>query len=178
MHPLLQSAATYTPHYSTAVAREHARLDASPGSKISAIDLTRYEALSAPAPTDPTSDEDKPGVLAQWNTSLKQAYTSAEYVSTRLTQLGLLETYGRNAWLVGNSQLGDVLGGIEAELAAVRAQADEVGAARRAQQESVRGEMGALEEAWRKGVGRVLEVEVAGEAVKEQILERRRAGAV
>jgi pre-mRNA-splicing factor SPF27 len=34
-----------------------------------------------------------------------------------------------------------------------------------------------LEEGWKRGVGRVLEVEVAAEGVRRQILERRREGA-
>lgn len=79
---------------------------------------------------------------------------------------------------MGNSQLEDMLKGIEAELADVRKQHEEVEALRRAQQESVHGEIKTLEETWKKGVGRVLETEVAAEGLKQQILERRRAGAV
>jgi pre-mRNA-splicing factor SPF27 len=35
-----------------------------------------------------------------------------------------------------------------------------------------------LEETWSAGVGKVLQTQVAAEALKQQILERRRAGAV
>ncbi|KAI8930854.1 hypothetical protein NX059_011871 [Plenodomus lindquistii] len=178
LHPALIPAAKYTPTFSDFVEREHARLDDDPTSKMSGIDLKRYEDLDAPENTNPTSDQDRPDLLAKWNKALKQAYTSSEYVEGRLTQLGLLEKFGKNAWLVGNSQLEDVLKGIEAELAQVRKWQEEVETYRRSQQDGVHGEIKTLEETWKKGVGRVLETEVAAEGLKQQILEKRRAGAV
>ncbi|KAF2742350.1 hypothetical protein M011DRAFT_287899 [Sporormia fimetaria CBS 119925] len=178
LHPALIPAATYTPRFSSAVELEHARLLADASSKLSAIDLTRYDELEAPPNTTPTSDEDRPELLAKWKQALERAYTSAEYVNGRTTQLGLLERFGKNAWLVGNAQLEDILKGIEAELALTRKEYEEVEAVRRANQERVHGEIKTLEETWKKGVGRVLEVEVAAEGLKQQILERRRAGAV
>lgn len=90
----------------------------------------------------------------------------------------MLEKFGKNAWLVGNSQLEDILKEIETELAETRKQHEEVETLRRTQQESVVGEIKTLEDTWKKGVGRVLETEVAAEGLKQQILERRRAGAV
>jgi pre-mRNA-splicing factor SPF27 len=178
LHPALIPAAQYQPQYSNSVEREHARLDRDATSKLSGIDLKRYEDLDAPENTNPTSDEDKPELLERWNKALKQAYTSSEYVESRLTQLGLLEKFGKNAWLVGNSQLEDILKSIEAELAEVRKQQEEVESMRRSQQETVQGEIQTLEATWKKGVGRVLETEVAAEGLKQNILEKRRAGAV
>lgn len=116
--------------------------------------------------------------MRQWNETLRKAYTSSEYLNARLTQLGLLEKFGKNAWLIGNSQLEDILKGLERELAGLRKQQEEVETERRTQQESVRGEVAMLEETWKKGVSRVLETEVAVEGLKQQILEKRRAGAV
>jgi pre-mRNA-splicing factor SPF27 len=178
LHPALIPAAKYQPQFSSFIEREHARLDGDATSKLSGIDMKRYEDLDAPENTNPTSDEDTPELLQRWNKALKQAYTSAEYVDGRLTQLGLLEKFGKNAWLVGNSQLENILKGIELELADVRKQQGEVETLRRSQQESVQGEIQTLEETWKKGVGRVLETEVAAEGLKQQILEKRRAGAV
>ncbi|CAI6342522.1 unnamed protein product [Periconia digitata] len=178
IHPALIPATSYTPTFSQAVETEHARLQADPASKLSAIDLTRYEDFEAPPTTSPTSDEDRPELLAQWSAALKKAYTSSEYVHARSAELSLLEKFGKNSWLVGNSQLEDVLKAIETELADVRRQHEEVEALRRQQQESVHGEIKTLEDTWKKGVGRVLETEVAAEGLKQQILEARRAGAV
>jgi pre-mRNA-splicing factor SPF27 len=178
MHPaLIPAASKYTPAFSDFISREHARLDDDPASKLSGIDLKRYEDLDAPENTNPTSDEDRPELLERWNKALKQAYTSSEYVQGRLTQLGLLEKFGKNAWLVGNSQSEDVLKGIEAELVEIRKQLEETETLRRSQQDAVSGEIKTLEETWKKGVGRVLETEVAAEGLKQQILEKRRAGA-
>lgn len=140
--------------------------------------MKRYEDLDAPENTTPTSDEERPELLQRWNKALKQAYTSSEYVQGRLTQLGLLEKFGKNAWLVGNSQLEDILKGIEAELADLRKQQEEAEMLRQSQQNNASGEIKTLEETWKKGVGRVLETEVAAEGLKLQILEKRRAGAV
>jgi pre-mRNA-splicing factor SPF27 len=178
LHPTLALAAKYEPQFSDFIEREHARLDDDPTSKLSGIDLKRYEDLDAPENTNPTSDEDRPELLERWNKALKQAYVSSEYVDGRRTQLGLLEKFGKNAWLIGNSQLEDMLKNIETELAEVRKQQEEVETQRRSQQESVQGEMQTLEDTWKKGVGRVLETEVAAEGLKLQILEKRRAGAV
>ncbi|USP78961.1 hypothetical protein yc1106_06235 [Curvularia clavata] len=176
MHPaLIPAAAQYTPTFSDFISREHARLDDDPTSKLSGIDLKRYQDLDAP---EDTTDEDRPELLQRWSKALKQAYTSSEYVQSRLTQLGLLEKFGKNAWLVGNSQLEDILKGIEAELADLRKQQEETEMMRRSQQDSVSGEIKTLEETWKKGLGRVLETEVAAEGLKQQIMEKRRAGAV
>lgn len=178
LHPSLIPSASYKPTFSDAIEQEHARLQADPASKLSAIDVKRYQELEAPPNTSPTSDEDRPELLALWNKALKHAYTSAEYVNGRLANLGLLEKFGKNAWLVGNAQLEDVLKSIEADLTDLRKQHEEVEILRRTQQERVVGEIKMLEETWKKGVGRVLEAEVAAEGLKQQILERRRAGAV
>ncbi|KAF2175715.1 hypothetical protein K469DRAFT_701514 [Zopfia rhizophila CBS 207.26] len=178
LHPALIPAASYTPKFSDALEQEHARLQADPNSKLAALDMKRYQELEAPPNMSPTSDENKPELLEKWNDTLKKAYTSSEYVNSRLTELGLLESFGKNAWLIGNSQLEDILKSIEVELADVRKQQEDVESLRRSQQDSVRGEMSTLEETWQKGVGRVLETEVAAEGLRQQTLERRRAGAV
>jgi len=79
--------------------------------------------------------------------------------------------------LVGNAQLEAILEALERELAGVKAEVEEVNRLRKAAQESVRGEMVVLERTWREGVGKVLEVEVAAEKVRAEILKRRREGA-
>jgi len=95
----------------------------------------------------------------------------------RQITLALLEKYGKNSWLIGNSQLEDILRGLEKELAETKAEIDGVVIERKNAQEAVGGEVKGLEEAWRRGVGRVLETEVAAEGVRREILERRREGA-
>lgn len=129
--------------------------------------MSRYEVPSAPESND----------VAEWRAALRQAYASSEYLSSRLTNLGLLETYGKNAWLIGNSQLEDILKVLEQEVSKAKTEVEEVEAARRRAQEGVKGEMEGLEQAWRTGVGRMIEVEVASEGLRREILERRRAAA-
>lgn len=90
----------------------------------------------------------------------------------------LLDRFGRNAWLVGNSQTEEVLAAVEREVEERKREIDGVVVERRSAQEGVRGEVEGLAEGWRRGVGRVLETEVAAESVRRGVLERRRAGGV
>ena len=80
--------------------------------------------------------------------------------------------------MVSNSQTEDVLRDLEVELEKVKTEIDRVVIERKTAQEGVRGEAQGLAEGWKKGVGRVLETEVAAEGVRREILERRRGGAV
>jgi pre-mRNA-splicing factor SPF27 len=143
---------------------------------LKAIDLTRYEAVEPPS-TSPDSDERSPSTLLAWREALQKAYTSQSYLVGRTTNLALLEKYGKNAWLMGNAQLEDLLRSLERELAERKTEIDGVVLERKGAQEAVGGEVKGLEETWKRGVGRVLETEVAAEGVRKEILERRREGA-
>lgn len=152
-HPLLPSSPTLT--FTPLVTAELARIAAN--EPLNAIDLTRYEAPSSDSPT--ASD-------------LTAAYTSSSHLSTRLYNLGLLEQYGKNAWLVGNSQLEDLLKGYEKELVSVKGDVEIVDRERMEGQLRRKGEVDGLEEAWKLGIGRVVEVEVAIEELRREMRER------
>jgi pre-mRNA-splicing factor SPF27 len=152
--------------FSSLVDAEHTFLDEGKPREIG-IDLSRYEALDAPAAG---SD------IAIWRETLQKAYASAEYLRGRETNLALLETYGKNAWL-GNSQLEGLLKGLEVEIEAARIELEGVERERRDKQVSVQGEVESLERGWREGVGKLIEVLAAAEGVRGEILERRRMGA-
>ena len=139
---------------------------------LSAIDTSRYEELDAPE----SADHKSPEYLAQWKDTLRKAYASSTYLQSRLINLSLLEAYGKNAYLISNSQLESMLRSLEAELASTQAEVEQVNKSRKQVQEDVRGEMEGLEQSWKTGVGRVVEVEVAGEEVRAQILNERRRG--
>ncbi|KAF2087653.1 hypothetical protein K490DRAFT_56746 [Saccharata proteae CBS 121410] len=159
--------ASYIPTYTPALTEQHDLLSSSqPLPK--GIDLSRYEALEAP--------EDEADTAA-WTAALRRAYAASTHLETRTTNLALLEKYGKNAWLISNSQLEVMLRSLEAELAAVKAESEAVEEQRRSAQYSVAAEMQALEETWKRGVGRVIETEAAAEALRREILERRREGA-
>ena len=78
---------------------------------------------------------------------------------------------------MGNHELEAELAALERELAATKREVDVVNLERKRRQEGVRAEMESLQEGWRKGVGRVLETEVAVEELRARIREelRRRA---
>ncbi|AEO62426.1 uncharacterized protein THITE_2106561 [Thermothielavioides terrestris NRRL 8126] len=144
--------------------------------KLSALDLTRYEAPTPPSPTAlaalPRSE-----AAQQLQAALARAYTSHSYVASRRAHLALLDSYGKNAWLVGNEALEGEVRAVERELAETRRAIDEVTAQRREMQDGAGAELRGLEEAWRRGVGRVLETEAAAERVRREVLELRRRAA-
>ncbi|KAG0652114.1 hypothetical protein D0Z07_1144 [Hyphodiscus hymeniophilus] len=140
------------------------------------IDLTRYEAIESPS-TTPHSNQNHPETLTKWRAALAQAYTSHSYLTGRQQNLALLEEFGKNAWLMGNSQAEDLLKSLERELIERRTEIDLLAVDRRNAQDVVGGEVKGLEEAWKRGVGRVLETEVAAEEIRREVLERRRGGA-
>jgi len=126
------------------------------------IDLTRYE-----APDEPASDASQEA----WRQALRDAYVSSMYLSGRHSNLTLLDEFGKNAWLIGNSQLEHILQELEQELARLKDDAENVNKARKAAQESSRGELLGLEETWKHKIGELLEVQVAG--LRQLILERK-----
>ncbi|SPN97288.1 related to BCAS2 family protein [Cephalotrichum gorgonifer] len=133
-------------------------------SKLDAIDTARYKPQSASLPADSSLDEA--------TDALARAYTSSSHLATRDLNLSLLADHGKNAWLTGNFHLENILAQLERELAARRAEVDRLALERRRAQDAVAGEMRGLEEAWRTGVGSVLETEVAVESLKAQIREK------
>jgi pre-mRNA-splicing factor SPF27 len=134
------------------------------------IDLSRYEAPEGPTRT---SDTDAPD-LDEWRRTLQKAYASSLHLSKRHENLALLEQYGKNAWLVGNSQLEEILSSLEKELAEAKEAAEEVNKQRKIAQEASQGELVSLEETWKRRVGAILDVELASEGLRMQILEHRR----
>ncbi|KAF2418963.1 BCAS2 family protein [Tothia fuscella] len=142
------------------------------------VDKSRYEgeALGPPSRTTPHSDTSNPELLTQWRTVLQRAYSTSTYLTGRNTNLSLLETYGKNAWLIGNSQLENILKGLEVDLVEAKRRLEGVEEERRARMEGVKAEMEGLDGSWRGGLRGIVEVEVATEGLRREILERRRAG--
>ncbi|KKK11965.1 hypothetical protein P175DRAFT_0496623 [Aspergillus ochraceoroseus IBT 24754] len=136
------------------------------------IDLARYE-----APEPPTRSSESVPNVDEWRETLRKAYTASSHLSTRHENLSLLEENGKNAWLIGNSQLEDILRSLEKELAETKEAAESVNKQRKIAQESSQGEMTGLEESWRRGVGAILDVELAAEDLHMKILEQRRQSA-
>ncbi|KAK7908527.1 Pre-mRNA-splicing factor SPF27 [Apiospora marii] len=148
--------------------QEQARLAAK--QPLSAIDLTRYEV-----------DEDDLAAAgtnaAELETALSRAYTAQAYLTARHAHLGLLDRYGKNAWLVGNWEAEADLAALERDLAAVKRDIELVNHGRRQMQTEVGEELRGLDATWRRGVGRVLETEVAVERLRHEIEQRRQAAA-
>jgi pre-mRNA-splicing factor SPF27 len=152
--------------FSDLIEAEHARIAAGQP-KSGGLDLSRYELLDAPVKGD----------YEAWKSALQKAYASAGYLQGREINLSLLETYGKNAWLIGNSSLEDELRALEKEVEAAKIEGEQIQQARRTVQANAAGEMHGLEEGWKTGIGRMIETQAAGERLRMEILERKRQGA-
>jgi pre-mRNA-splicing factor SPF27 len=169
-HALLPAAPQPSKHLTPFLEAELSR--AATGTKLSALDFSRYEAVDPPSLSSDTPSET---ARAELSSALSRAYTSHKYVAGRRAHLALLDSYGKNAWLVGNWQLEGELKRVERELADAKRAIDVVSLQRRNAQAEVAAEMTGLDEAWRKGVGRVLETEAAAEKLRRDVLEVRAA---
>ncbi|KAL6791667.1 breast carcinoma amplified sequence 2 [Trichoderma sp. SZMC 28012] len=170
------------PNFSPAIAAELARIASSAPSK--PLDLSRYEAQELPPPPTKKSTRSKKSSSAAAASAveasrqpLSNAFISSSYLSSRAQNLSLLDSHGRNAWLLSNYHLEAELRGIERDLAATKRDMDLLNAARASRQNEVKGEMQGLEQNWREGVGRVLETEIAVQELREQIRQELRSRA-
>ncbi|KAG5927550.1 hypothetical protein E4U53_002849, partial [Claviceps sorghi] len=130
----------------------------------------RYEAQDLP----PLKQEDPSSNAEALRCVLSRAFTSHAYLASRVENLALLDRYGANAWLLSNYHLENEVRALEAELADTKRQIDEVNYLRAQRQGDVRGELESLEETWRRGVGRVLETEIAVEGLRAEMREELR----
>ncbi|KAI0101782.1 Pre-mRNA-splicing factor SPF27 [Nemania sp. FL0031] len=160
----------YTPNFSPLITTELTRV--SQKQPLNGIDLSRYEAQDASTLSSPSSTQ-SPSDLTPL---LTRAYATHTYLQGRQANLQLLEAYGKNAWLVGNWQSEAALAALERDLAAAKREVDVVNIQRRRLQDEVGEELRGLEDAWKRSVGRVLETEVATEALRQQVLKRQREG--
>ncbi|EMT63742.1 Pre-mRNA-splicing factor SPF27 [Fusarium oxysporum II5] len=142
------------PSFTPAMIAELERVSKS--TPLAPLDLSRYE---APSPSAPPA------------TALPAAAIAQSYLSSRLTNLELLEKWGKNAWLLGNHGLEAELQALERELVAVKREIDIVNLERQKRQDAVGAEIKTLDDTWRTGVGRVLETEVAVEELRRKIRE-------
>jgi len=159
------------PAFSDLIQSELARIAAK--QPLKAIDLTRYE-------VDDDEDDENSGASKSrddLSARLSRAYTAHTYLSSRQTHLALLDSYGKNAWLVGNWHLEAELQSLERDLAATKREMDLVNLDRRRQQDQVGEELRSLNETWRRGVGKVLETELAADQLRKQILDARKGQA-
>jgi len=167
LHPLI--AAIDEPRFSPVIQQELAR-KANGLPLTDGVDLSRYEAPEPPS----NSKDDASQALDEWRRVLLRAYTSSSHLSIRQANLRLLDESGKNAWLIGNSQLEHILQTVEKELVHAKEAVETVHKQRKITQETSKGELVGLEETWRRGVGALVDVEVAAETMRMRILDERR----
>jgi pre-mRNA-splicing factor SPF27 len=73
--------------------------------------------------------------------------------------------------------LESILRHAERDVSQRKIELEDIDRARRDAQHARKGELEALEQQWKVGLGRMLEVEVAAERLRLEILDKKRAGA-
>lgn len=147
------------PNFSELMTTEITRIAAGKKKK-GGIDLSRYEPPDAPGEN---------ADVKAWRKALKGAYSSSTYLSGRQVNLKLLEEMGKNAWLMSNSQLDQTLKGYQQELDRLKKEIEIVNKERKSMQESSKAELDALEEAWKTGLGNLVEVQVASDELWREL---------
>ncbi|KAM7203673.1 Pre-mRNA-splicing factor SPF27 [Rhypophila sp. PSN 637] len=171
--PDLTSSTTLTPLLKAELSRLSSSDDPSKA-KLNALDLSRYEALEPPELPPNATNPEKLSILT---TALSRAYALQSYLSGRRSHLALLDSYGKNAWLIGNWHLEGELKSLEKELSETKRAIDLLTLQRKTAQEEAGPEILGLDETWKKGITRVLETEAATEQLRRQVLEARRQAA-
>jgi hypothetical protein len=105
---------------------------------------------------------------------VKTNLVAAEYLASRTDNLALLETYGTNAWLIGNSIQEHSLGVLETELAELKEEGIRVNRERKHAHLEAGGQIDKLDQRWRKALRGVLEVEIACAGLEEEIQAKKR----
>jgi pre-mRNA-splicing factor SPF27 len=156
-HPSLP--AVDEPKFSELVTAELERIE-SGKKKRGGVDMSRYE-----PPDVPGENAD----VNAWRDALKSAYSSSTYLSGRQVNLKLLEESGKNAWLISNSQLDQSVKSYQTELDRLKQETESVNKERKGMQESSKAELDALEEAWKTGLGKLVEVQLGSEQLRREL---------
>lgn len=130
---------------------------------VGGVDLAHYE--GSEQVSHGSSDE----ALQQ---ALRTAYTNTTYLRGRQMNLTLLEDLGKNAWLIGNFQTEDVQKRLESELKTLQSSTENTNKARKIAQEELRGELMGLEQTWKDGVGKIIETQVATDALRKDLAQK------
>ena len=159
LHPSLPS--FEESRFSPLISKEIERVAA--GEKVKGgIDLTRYDVPEAPSSTDD---------VKAWRNALRQAYSASSYLSSRQTNLQLLEELGKNAWLISNSQLDEMVKVQERELERLKQETESINKERKTAQEASRGEIAALDATWKEGIERLVKVQLATVQLRQEALQ-------
>jgi pre-mRNA-splicing factor SPF27 len=147
------------PKFSELVSAELERLETG-RKRTGGVDLSRYEPPNAPGEN---------ADVKAWRDALKSAYSSSTYLAGRQVNLKLLEEMGKNAWLISNSQLDQSVKSYQTELDRLKQEIESVNKERKGMQESSKAELDALEEAWKTGLGKLVEVQLGSEQLHREL---------
>jgi len=104
-------------------------------------------------------------------TDVKANLVATEYLTNRSDNLALLEAYGSNSWLIGNSIQENALGVLEQELARLKEEGVRVNRERKGQNLELGAEIDKLDQRWRKALRGLVEVEIACAGLEEEARE-------
>lgn len=121
------------------------------------IDLDKYSKLH-------TKDSIGSSVL-----NIERSIVALEYSCIAQENLSLLAEYGKNQWLIGNDQLEQKLKKIEEKIQDEKRQIDSINWERKTKQSESASTFEYLEDRWKDGLKRVLDVNVANLALESEL---------
>jgi pre-mRNA-splicing factor SPF27 len=169
-----------------------ARAPDATGPLISAVDLSRYEdpsatdaeilagarrvlVASSTASSLSPREASEAADAAAASSPLHRLCAAHAYLAARRENLDVMQEYGKDAWLQANAHLEAEVKALELEAEAERRAVDELAEARRRAQDVVAGEAASLSDSWRRGVERMVGVQVAVEVARARVREHMRA---
>ncbi|KAI8929979.1 Pre-mRNA-splicing factor SPF27 [Entophlyctis helioformis] len=136
---------------------------ASAGTRLQAIDTSRFRLDGPAADTDAAADP------AAWAAALDNAAAQLEHQASRLVNLELMAKFGSNAWRVHNYRVQAAVEGLRAEVDAHRRLIEDVNKARQADQMQGRPTLVALRERWNELVNSILAVRYENDRLDAEI---------
>lgn len=102
--------------------------------------------------------------------ALRTTYANTSYLRDRESNIALLETYGKNSWLIGNSYLDDIQKRLDNELASLKTRSEDTNKARKLLQEDAQGELAGLAETWKQGIDKIIQTQLACDDLRQKVV--------
>lgn len=131
------------------------------------FDLSRYQVQPPPA--------NLAGDAGAWEEALNNAKAQLEHQLARIVNLELLQTYGANAHVAANAELGALRTRLAARADAIKTELDALNKLRKADQLAVASQLRVLAGQWDELVSKNLEIQVACSFLEEEIARLRAA---
>jgi len=143
------------------LAQEYQRLVADPSSRLSAVDVSRYQ------PRAPSGKD--AGSSAAWEVAVQRAQTLQEHTGMRLVNDDLLQQYGVNSWRAFNSGCEDTIDLYKKEVELQKLKVLDINRKRMAAQITIESKLRKLEDRYEQAVAKNMRIEAECVALEKSM---------